>query len=116
MAGSLPRLEEVLADWRGQAAVLRANGHPTQAGSVEEVCDSVASCMADYLTILSEEEARSRSGKGTDFLRTRFPAWEAAGMAFLEGRRRRYRACIIPVRVNLDLARAEARRDARLAS
>lgn len=110
------RLEDVLADWRGQAAVLRANGHPSQAQSIEDVCDSVASCMVDYLMILTEEEACSRSGRGTEFLRTRFPAWEASGMAFRVGRHRRYRAAAVPVRPNLDAARAEARRDARLAS
>lgn len=110
------RLEDVLADYREEAAILRSNGHEAQAVSIERVCDAVAASMVDYLMILSEEEARSRSGKGTEFLRTRFPAWEAAGMAFRDGRNRRYRAAVVPVRPNLDLARAEARRDARLAS
>lgn len=109
------RLEDVLADCRGQAAVLRHNGHTNQATSIEAVCDRVAASMVDYLMILSEEEAMSRSGRGTEFLRGRFPQWEAAGLAFREGRRRRYRALIVPARPNLDAARAEARRDARVA-
>lgn len=110
------RLEEVLADFRDQANVLRFNGHVTQAASIDAVCDGVAKVMEDYLMVLTEEEAMSRSGKGLEFLRTRFPQWEAAGLAFRDGRRRRYRALIVPARPNLDLARAEARRDARLAS
>jgi len=109
----MTRLEEVLADHRGQAAVLRHNGHPIQAASVEAVCDAVAASMVDYLTLLTEEQAMSRSGRGTDFLRSRFPAWESAGLAFREGRRRQYRALIVPPRPNLDAARAEAMRDAR---
>lgn len=109
----MDRLEDVLAEFRGQAAVLRHNGHATQAASMEAVCDAVADSMVDYLTLLTEEQAMSRSGRGTEFLRSRFPAWESAGLAFRDGRRRKYRAVIVPTRPNLDAARAEAMRDAR---
>jgi hypothetical protein len=50
-----------------------------------------------------------RSGRSRPFLRARFPEWEAEQMARLDGRRRRYRACIVPRRANLDAAKAAAR-------
>lgn len=108
------RLEEVLADHREQAAILEAHGRRAQALSARRVCDDVRECMLDYLTWLSEAEAMSRSGRGTEYLRSRFGDWAAQGMAEFRGRSRFYRSCVIPVRHNADLARAEAQRMARV--
>lgn len=58
-----PTLEQVLADCRGEAAVLRANGHGAQAASMDAVCDRVREAMRDYLDWLSEDEARLMSGR-----------------------------------------------------
>jgi hypothetical protein len=113
------RLEDVLADLRGEAAVLRANGHGAQAQSIERACTQVAESMAAYLDWLSEDEAHSRSGKSVDWLRQRFPGWLDLGLARLsESRppRRQYRRITIPIRANLDAARADARRQAESAA
>lgn len=95
-------LEQVLADHRGEAAVLRHQGHPNQAESIEKVCDDVAACMVAFLDWFSEEEAELHSGWGTARLRRWFPIWLEAGMAKLEGTGRRakrlYRRCIVPHR------------------
>lgn len=108
-------LEDTLADSRGEAAVLRANGHGAQADSMERVCDRVAESMAAYLDWLTEDEAHSRSGKSVAWLRERFAGWLDLGLArYSDTRpaRRQYRRVIIPVRANLDAARADARRQA----
>jgi hypothetical protein len=109
-------LEQVLADHRGRAAVLRHAGHPVQADSIEEVCSDVAESMRDYLDWLTEEEAKLASGWGENRLRRAFPAWQAAGMAEFRGEgrqaRRHYRRCIVPRRPNLIRAYAEGKRSA----
>jgi hypothetical protein len=105
--------EQVIADWRGNAAVLRANGHKAQAESIEACCRDMATAFASYLDWLEESEAHARSGKSTDWLRGRFTEWEEQGLAEMRGRRRFYRRVIIPRRANLEAARAQAERDAR---
>jgi hypothetical protein len=97
-------LEQVLADHRGNAAVLRHEGHPTQADSIERVCDDVAASMRDYLDWLTEDDAQLASAWSVARLRRSFPGWQAVNMAKLvgEGRRakRLYRHCIVPRRAN----------------
>ena len=105
--------EDVLADFRGEAAVLRHNGHKAQAESMERICDTLAEAMPDYLTWLSESEAVLRSGWRVRRLREAFPGWEAQGMAEKRGRLRYYRQVMIPRRANLEAARADAERMAR---
>lgn len=91
-------LEQVLADARGEAAVLRHNGHTVQAASIERVVDAVAESMAAFLEILSESEAQLRSGWSVERLRGRFAEWEARGLAMLDERgKRRYRAIVLPL-------------------
>lgn len=107
------RLEQVLADHRGEAQVLRANGHKAQADSIERVCEDVALAARDYLDWLDEDEAMLRSAKSRDFFRSRFPDWEAQGLAEWRKKRRYYRRIIVPRRANLEAARAQAARDAR---
>lgn len=109
-------LEQVLADYRGEAQCLRANGHAAQAESIERVCTHVAEAMEAYLDWLTEDQARTRSDRSLDFLRARFPIWETAGLArwsATKPRRRQYRRLIIPLRANLEAARAQADRMAR---
>lgn len=106
-------LEQVLADHRGEAAVLRKAGHKLQADSIELVCDDVSKAARDYLDWLDEGEARARSGKSVDWLRHHFAEWEAQGLAEWRHKRRYYRRIIVPRRANLEAARAQAERDAR---
>lgn len=106
-------LEQVLADHRGEAAVLRANGHKLQAESIERVCDDVARSQRDYLDWMEEGEAISRSGKSAEWFRSRFPDWEAQNLAEWRHKKRYYRRIVVPRRANLEAARAQAERDAR---
>lgn len=93
-------LEQTLADARGEAAVLRHNGHTVQASSVERVCDAVADSMAAFLEVLSESEAQLRSGWSVARLRGRFAEWESRGLAMLDDRgKRRYRAIVLPAQM-----------------
>lgn len=110
-------LEQVLADAREDAAVLRAHGHPVQAKSVEDVVERVAGVMRGFLAILSEKEAMLRSGKGVDFFRGKFAEWESRGLAMLDTRgRRTYREIVVPVRPDLERARLAGERGESLAS
>ena len=54
--------ERVLADAIEDAAVLRANGHPAQAVSIEKVCGAMrqSPMFADLVTWISETEALLR--------------------------------------------------------
>ncbi len=110
-----PQLEDVLADERGAAAVLRARGHPRDADLIEGVCERVARAAEPYLTWLSETDAKLRSGKSSDWLRSRFALWSSQGLARwspMNKRARQYRELIVPVRPHLDAVRARARRAA----
>lgn len=97
-------LEQVLADFREEAAILRANSQGAQAASIERVCEVVRNCMASYLDWMSEDEARLWSGWSRTRLRAHFPQWETQGLAEWvgEGRkaRRRYRRQAVPRRAN----------------
>lgn len=99
-------LEQVIADARGEAAVLRSHGHTTQAKSIEALADRVADSMRAYLSMMSDSEAALRSGWSVHRLRGRFAEWEAAGFATLDARgKRRYRECIVPTRDEKSAAR-----------
>lgn len=104
-------LEQILADEREQAAILRRNGHAHDAGLIERVCDAVGQAAEEYLRWLSEEDAMTRSDKSRDWLRSRFSAWEAEGHARRNGRKREYRMLIVPQRVHTS-AEYEAGRQA----
>ena len=105
-------LEQVLADGRDEAAVLRRNGHVAQAETLSRFIDAVLESAEDYLTWLSEGEARLRSGHSVEWLRGRFAGLQSQGLAKLEGKRRMYRAVGIPQRPNLEAARMAGRRAA----
>jgi len=108
-------LEQVLADARGEAAVLRSHGHIAQAKSLEGLAGHVAESMRGYLTILSESEAMLRSGWTAGRLRSRFAEWEAQGLAMLDARgKRRYREIIVPARLERAAARLAGARGERL--
>ena len=91
-------LEQVLADLREEATILRANGHAAQAATLLRAVQQVADACPDYLRWLSEAEAVLRSGKSAAWLRARYPEWEQMGHARAPRRGvREYRAVIIPV-------------------
>jgi hypothetical protein len=106
-------LEQALADWRGDAAVLRRQGHIAQADLIDRLCSDVLQAAEDYLTWVSEDDAMIRTGHSKAWLRSRFPGWVEQGIAKQEGPRRLYRLLALPRRANLDAAREAARREAR---
>lgn len=110
MSEAKPTLEQVLADERGQAAVLRHNGHAHDADLIERVCDRVSAAAEEYLRFLSEADARLRTNKSVDWLRSRFPEWMEQGHAKKIGAVRYYRMVVLPPRANLSAAREEGRR------
>ena len=104
------RLEQVLADEREQANILRLNGHGQDAALKERLLDRVAAAAEEYLTWLSEDDARLRSGKSAAWLRARFPLWETSGHARYHGRKRQYLMIVVPQRVHPSAAREQGRR------
>lgn len=103
-------LEQVIADARGEAAILRKNGDERGAEIIERLMDAVAHAAADYIVWLNEHEAELRSGRTVAWLRARFPEWERQGHARKAGRRREYRTLIVPTRANTAAAYAAGRR------
>ncbi len=103
-------IEQVLADFAEDAAVLERTGHPNLAKNITRVIDGVRSALPDYLAWLSESEAQLRANKGVDYFRTRFAEWEERGLAKLVGRRRFYRGVVVPQRMLPSLVRAAAER------
>lgn len=91
-------LDQTLADLRGEAAVLRMNGHKAQADTLERACDAVAAACPDYLRWISLEDAVMRSGRSAEWLRGRAAEWAPLGHARREGRRWLFRAIVIPIR------------------
>jgi hypothetical protein len=109
-------LQQVIADWRGDAAVLRRAGHALEADLRERMAAEVSEAAEEWLLWLSETDASIRSGRSRDWLRARFADWQRDGHAELRGRERVYRACVIPRRSKVTSARAagiEAARSAR---
>ena len=109
MTDSRQTLEDVLADAREEAAVLRRAGHPVQARAIERLCDAVAESTEDYRTWLTKSDARLQSGRSVEWLRAQFPRWLDQGLARLNGRKREYRAMIVPRRANLSAAKEAGR-------
>ena len=107
--------EQVLADTRGELAVLRKHGQTPIADALEKLCDEFAQSAEPYLTWLPESDAVIRSNHQKGWFRSRFIGWERQGMARwspTNRRQRQYRLCIVPVAMNLDAVRADAERAA----
>lgn len=93
-------LEQVLADARGEAQVLRKHGQEAVATAIEGLCGDVAAAAEPYLRWLSEVEASLRSRRKVPWLRQRFARWESEGFARFNPRakhERQYLQCVIPL-------------------
>jgi hypothetical protein len=74
-----------------------------------------SSVLAEYLTWISEADARIRSAHAPAWFRVRFPEWERQGLARWNPKRpreRQYRAIIVPLAADPRAVRADARRAA----
>lgn len=99
-------IDQVFADLREDANVLRRTGHTPDAETYDRILDKLAATteVEEVLTWLSEDDAMLRSGRGRAWLRSRFTEWETRGHAKMDGRKRRYRMIVIPQRANLEAA------------
>ena len=100
-------LEQVLADFRGDAQVMRKRGLKREASMLEQWADEVQLAAHEYLEWLPEEDAMLRSGHSRQWLRGRFVEWERQGHAKSERSERWYRTLIVPRRLR-DVAAFEA--------
>lgn len=112
MIDTKPRtIEDVIADFTEEVAVLERAGHPTIAKNIERVLAGVKEVLPEFLTWYSESEAQLRSNHGVDYFRSRFTEWEARGLAKLVGRRRLYRGVVVRQRMLSSIVRAAAEQD-----
>ena len=110
-------LVDVIADERGQAAVLRHKGFVREAEMIERFAERVARAAAPFIDWLSEKEAVLRSGHSADWHRARFAQLEAQGLARWNPERpreRQYLRCVVPQRANTSAARVAGLRGERL--
>lgn len=114
--GPAPALELALADAREEAAILKRNGHPAQADTLERFCDRVTRSAEPWLRWLSESDAHTKSGRSIRWLRSQAPQWEAQDLAKRVGRLWYFRDCIIPQRTHPSTAREDAKRYGRHAA
>lgn len=105
-------LEQVLADWREEATILRRAGHATEADLRERMARQVQDAAPDYLEWVTEADAMAISGRSAEFFRARFPTWERDGHARKRGRKREYRMVMVPRRANPSAAYEAGRRGA----
>lgn len=113
-------LEEVLADARGEAQVLRKHGQGEIATAIENLCYEVAVAAEPWTVWLSETKAQLRSDKSIAWLRARFSRWQSEGLARWNPHapnERQYLQCAIPLAAEqVNAIEADAREEARKAS
>jgi hypothetical protein len=103
-------LAQVLADARGEAAVLRRSGNVGQAEYVESLCDRITAAADDYLRRLSVADACLKSGLSVRTLRRRHRELMDCGLAGFDERQDMwFRSCGIPQRAAVVQARERGR-------
>lgn len=107
------RIEQVLADAAERATMLRVEGHPVQAQSIERLAAEVRAALSEFLDWMPESAAALYTGRSPQYLRERFGRWSERGLAEFRGTERYYRRCALEHRGNADAAREAGRRVAR---
>lgn len=99
--------ETVLADWRSHARILEARGHAHDATILRQCATEIAPAIACLTTWMSEADAMLQSGRGPDYFRHRFTEWASAPLPLAEmrGKRRWYRAVVVPQRKHASAAK-----------
>lgn len=105
-------LAQVIADWRGEAAVLRRRGDERAAKMLEQCAGEAATVADEYTLWLSESEAALRAGWSGDQVRRHARKFVETPHVVVERRRYRLRACIVPRRSHPEMFRAAAERGA----
>lgn len=109
-------LEQVLADLRDEAQVLRKHKDARVADVIDDIVDRVKGAAEDYITWLEEDDAILRSAHQRRWFRQQYATWAAEGNAKTEAGRYYYRQIIVPQRANASAAYEAGRQAARLAS
>ncbi len=111
-AAARPDLLQLLADLRGDAAVLRKNGQGTLADRYVEIADSVADAAHEFTTWLSEADAATRSGWSHETVRRWARKFvETPHVRWTKGKGYELLACIVPRRFHHQLAAADGASD-----
>lgn len=105
-------LSQVLADWRGEAAVLRRRGDARVADVLEQCAAEVSSIAEEYTAWMTEEAAARRSGWTLSKVRRHALAFLHTAHVRQEKRAYLLRACIVPRRAHLEMIRAAAEKGA----
>jgi hypothetical protein len=105
--------EQVIADWRGHAQVLRARGHTRDADLLEQCAAEIDGSLGGFLKWMAEPDARLKSGRSKDYFRDHFAEWSVLGLAEMRGRTRYYRNVIVPQRAHASAAKAAGLRGER---
>lgn len=103
---SPPELADVLADVRGEAAVLRRAGNVGQADYLEALCERIKNASEDFMKWLEEPDALLRSGWSERTFRRRFGEMLDCGLARWREGARQVRLCAVPLRANVVEQRA----------
>lgn len=112
LTAEAPELLQVIADWRGDAAVLRKRGDDRTARVLEQCAEQAADVADEFTTFLSVEDAMRRSGwahakvvrHARLYLHT--PHVRVVKRSYL------LRACIVPRRQHVEMVREAAQRGA----
>lgn len=106
-------IEDVLETYEKEAKVLRRHGSAALAESIEQMVHDIRqSSITEYLTWVSEVDARRRTGHAPPWFRARFPEWQEQGHARIRFGKREYRLAILPQRRSESVAYEAGRRGA----
>lgn len=109
-------LVQVIADARGDLAVLQRHGATVPIERVAQLVEGVAEAAYPFITFIAESEAVVRSDHRVPWFRQRFADWARQGYARYNPHRkgeRQYLLAIVPLRHDVEAVRADARRTAR---
>jgi hypothetical protein len=102
-------IEQIIADERENARMLKRMGNEQQATYLLNLFDEIAGSLEDYVTWLSEEKSMLKSGLSARTLRRRFRELFDCGLArYNMKHEREYRSIAIPSRPEVEQAKREA--------
>lgn len=105
-----PELSQVIADWRGDAAVLRKRGDERTAKVLEQCAEQAAEAADDFTAWLSVEEAMRRSGWAHAKVVRHARLFLHTPHVRVEKRAYLLRACVVPRRQFVGMLREAAER------
>lgn len=101
-------LGTVVASWREEAAIIGRRGDETIAAVLRQCADEVASVAGEFADWLTEEDAALRAGWPVSKVKRHARLYVGTPHVQFERRRWVLRACIVPRRPHVEMARAAA--------